>query len=393
MPPMDQCTGHPSSHAMTLPATTGFVSQPNCGRGTLDIIWTCLSTIFLSIWVTGHIKIGAPGSSSWSVCRLRIITAIGSFFLPEVVVSASILNLLRALWLQRKISPWLRCAPSDSTFELDQSATFSLRQAFVFVKEGVYLASELEPVKSDQLEDLLQSHKLDFRDIPTNDEIDDRSKSDWILKTFSIFQTIWFLAAILYPLRVNLQVSLLEDMTAAHAFCGFVQLVAWLRCPQDICQGWRLEPKTSSGTAPEKNNTSVANTNEPDALGSLRKTAASFNPTPVEWVSMTFSATIFVGFHLAPWRYPFATVAEKWLWISCSVATLFLLIILFPLIWMSSRKDQLKPNKPLTIAGGFAVFLYVPVRLIMISLAFVAFRDAPTGIYEKPSWEDLLPHL
>jgi len=50
---------------MSKNTTPGRVPQPD-GRGTVDIIWACAFTIFLSCWSSFCVNVAAKGESHWN---------------------------------------------------------------------------------------------------------------------------------------------------------------------------------------------------------------------------------------------------------------------------------------------------------------------------------------
>ena len=109
---------------------------------------------------------------------------------------------------------------------------------------------------------------------------------------------------------------------------------------------------------------------------------------------------VFGGIHCAAWSYPFASAAETWLWRLCAISTTLLpvLTVLLPLVLSSvPRRTTSLANRVLDSFWAIPIYLiptvYVCVRLCMIIECFVAFRDAPVGIYAQVDWSTYLPHI
>ena len=377
---------------------TGFMPGPHCGRGTLDIIWSCLSTTLLAIWVSLHLRVDSPhakkvpatmvlkklwkeifefkvfdpSNTSWPLSWRKIFQALRAIFLPEMFVTDAVFDLCEA----RRLKVIL--AKSDiKGFE-----SFSLRQAFFVRIVGVYYEDDcddrLRPLNRRFLEEFVRAGRLEFEDLPTDEQIADRSKSDRLLKSISLIQTLWFIANVIYRLCVGQQVSLLEDLTAAYAFCGLIQLAAWFRCPQDVCQPFivHLRPKSST---PQQ--ASLQRRDTP-----IWHEDCVFTYPLICCVVFTCSAAIFSGVHLAAWNYSFASVAEMWLWRSCSLA-------MTPLLLMSCGLNGLHNHIIIGIYISILFVVYILSRLAIIAIAFASFRKAPVGIYDDASWTDIIPHI
>ncbi|KAM7191822.1 hypothetical protein V8F33_008669 [Rhypophila sp. PSN 637] len=342
--------------------TVGFVPEPNCGRGTIGIIWSCFSTLFLVIWVACHPPTSEPDSKeSWLIDE-KIRLCLLFFVIPEVGATAAIESLFSARKLRRdmrKIPGWEQ---------------FSLKQAFlVGGLEGLWEKEDSESkISGGNLVSLVTAGRLSFHDFPTDAEIDDRSKSSGLLKTISISQTLWSMVNVTYRLISNLPVTLLGDLTVAHAFCGLVMFIAWFRCPQDIHAPFLISttPPTPGGIDTRTDKRS----HELSEFSGLMITVVQF--------------AIFASIHVAVWNYPYATTAEAWIWRVCSI----LIFGVGVLVAFGIIKDSAivySDRAPFWIIIGF----YTVIRLAIIVVALMEFRRAPAGIYDKPTWSAYWIHL
>ena len=55
-------------------------------RSIYNILWSCLSTIFMCTWIAVHPNIPAPGDSQWRVFRRRVAIMGYVLLLPELVI-------------------------------------------------------------------------------------------------------------------------------------------------------------------------------------------------------------------------------------------------------------------------------------------------------------------
>ncbi|KAK4211528.1 hypothetical protein QBC37DRAFT_12158 [Rhypophila decipiens] len=60
-----------------------FVPEPNCGRGTIGILWSCFSTLFLVIWVACHPRSLEPDSKGSWLSTEKITDCLFYFLMPE----------------------------------------------------------------------------------------------------------------------------------------------------------------------------------------------------------------------------------------------------------------------------------------------------------------------
>ncbi|EGO57957.1 hypothetical protein NEUTE1DRAFT_110126 [Neurospora tetrasperma FGSC 2508] len=427
-------------YARDTPAFTGFQPEP-AGRGTEGIIWTCLSTILLSSWSSYH---GNACNPNKPFKEEAIMSYVLKFFLaflfPEVAALLSLDNLNTALQLRKTIRQ-----VGGAEF-----ANFSLTQAFIFVKESVYqrphTSEEMECISPEALVKLVSSGRLSFSGLPTDDELADKSKRDWTLKSLSIIQTLWFIASIIARLSRGYPVSLYEDITVANAFCGVVEFSCWLHCPQDIRLPFILKsgiPRAANGPSttvdsekPEGEATVEASllvsepaTTESEASSApqlpvledismdrmsrelpssehplvtqkTNKRRASFITQPakllkipdmVKVVVFAVFSVLFAGIHIAAWNYGFLSVAEAWIWRGSSLALTVLGLCLPFSFLIKTTRTSLDAIRHRFVV--ITLVLYALVRTMMLGVALASFRKVPTRMYETPSWTQYWPHI
>lgn len=125
----------------------GFVSEPNNGRGTLSIIWSCLTTIAFVVWTILH-----PDTTRKILPRS--LWALFVFLAPQCLPSGAIEQLVRA----RHLSTRLRVVPWWDAW--------TLKQLFLVTKQGVRLKSgaELRVLDARTLLDMAKLRNCQKRD-------------------------------------------------------------------------------------------------------------------------------------------------------------------------------------------------------------------------------------
>jgi hypothetical protein len=63
--------------------------------------------------------------------------------------------------------------------------------------------------------------------LPTEKEIQDRSKSDWLAKTIALLQTLWFVMQCIARSIENLPTTELEIVTLAYTAINVGMFIAW----------------------------------------------------------------------------------------------------------------------------------------------------------------------
>lgn len=328
----------------------GFVPEPSCGRGTVSIVWSCLTTIFFVVWTTIHIDYRHNIS--------RVMWGISIFFMPEALPAGALQQLLMARRLQKRLH---RIQGWDS---------WTLEQSFLIVKNGVKDKTTGKLLTADRLVQLAEAGQQKYHAgihidmLPQKDDIGKRSKKSWFEKIIAGGQALWFSANIISRLLGGYQVTLLEDVTMAYACCGLIAMAAWFRCPQDIEDEFEVDLGGFEGVTGDSE----------DVLCNLQVMVS-------RCISglMILSLVIVTAVHLAAWQYPFPSAAEAWIWRSCALATLPLgfLIVYF--------------NKKNTLMVTFPLFALA--RLALWTVACTAFRRMPLSAYDTSNWSDYWGHI
>ncbi|EKM59107.1 uncharacterized protein PHACADRAFT_181111 [Phanerochaete carnosa HHB-10118-sp] len=247
-------SGHPIQFPPSDPHV-GFVAGPDY-RGTLNIIWVCISTIFTCVYLSVHVDISdksrateltqtlqtAP-TQSWagkiarhlaplwhftahSIC-LRVLWMLFNIFAPELVVFVAALERMSAtdavkFMRSRGQNDWnmkLAFFADMGGFELDDGTHF--RDGLSFLK---------------WFDRLQETHEggvvLTVR--PLVDEINDRSNADLVLKVFTCLQATWLLIQTFVRLAEGKAVSELEITTCAYILCTVISYACWLQKPYSI---------------------------------------------------------------------------------------------------------------------------------------------------------------
>jgi hypothetical protein len=191
-------------------------------RSIYGILWSCLSTIFACTWITIHPNIPAPGDSQWAVLRRRV--AIMGYFLlaPEYVIMWAARQHFGASYLTRKYEK--------------KHAGWTRAHSFFLIMGGFVLHEGGKPVRvleAKGLEELSEAGKIEWPTI-TKDEIEDRSKGDYLSKTIVLVQMMWFVGQCIARGAYHLTVTELEVVTVAFASLTGVVYYLWWDKPLDV---------------------------------------------------------------------------------------------------------------------------------------------------------------
>ncbi|KAK7974481.1 hypothetical protein PG989_016329 [Apiospora arundinis] len=377
--------------------TSGWVPEPNCGRGTLDILLECIFTILFAVWGTQHPDV--PNSTLWS----RIKDAMIFVLFPE-------LSALRALQDLGKAWSLLKAMPQSPV-------PWTLKQSFAITMGAVYVAytkmaevrqtktdkggkdgedgwlvwclkkTRLKPKSPDQITitikqeqrgrdqiNLENEHRRLERvlpqsvrsQLPDNEELDKRSAAQGFAKLLALIQALGFLFRNIISRWVgDMAISLLEASTLGHLLCAVISSLAWHQKPQNLAAPVVIEITHQDATTMNDSRKMKSNRNRQMPHRRL---------VPLQLVLVGCIAGIYLGL---TWNAPFLSLKEVWAWrgsvIACAV-----LGIVFQVLWVVSR------DSVWTLA---IAVLYGLLRLAIIGQSIAALRAAPKDIYLKPAWD------
>ncbi|TFK32498.1 hypothetical protein BDQ12DRAFT_576420, partial [Crucibulum laeve] len=204
-------------------------------RTMLNILWSCLSTIFACTWLAVHPNIPAPNDTEFSIARRRAKIMLYAFLAPEIVIFWAIKQRIAAQDL------------SDTYHEYGWSRT----HGFFAKMGGFLLCQQKKPVATLTpfgLQRLLLADLIDFPDI-TKDEIEDRSKGDLFTKGIALLQSAWFVAQCISRAIQHLALTEMELITLALAALSGAMYFFWWDKPLDVHCSLRVHLKTRPGAS------------------------------------------------------------------------------------------------------------------------------------------------
>ncbi|KAK6839288.1 hypothetical protein PG987_005154 [Apiospora arundinis] len=372
--------------------TSGWVPEPNCGRGTLDILLECIFTILFAVWGTQHPDV--PNSA----LRSRIKDAMIFVLFPELSPLKAMQDLGKA-WSLRKAMRQKR--PSwtlKQSFAITMSAVYVVYKVMVETSEmengndgkDGWLAwclkkAHLKPrppqrifIKQEEHEkdqlNLEEEHRRLERvlpesvksELPDNVDLDKRSAAQGFAKLLALIQALGFLFRNVISRWVGgMAISLLEAITLGHLLCAVISSLAWHQKPQNLAAPVVVEITHQEGATMNDSRKKKSNRNR--QMSHMRLVL-------LQLVLVGCISGISLGL---TWNAPFLSLKEVWAWrgsvIACAV-----LGIIFQVLWVVSR------DSVWTLA---IAVLYGLLRLAIIGQSIAALRAAPKDIYLKPAWD------
>ena len=309
---------------------SGWLDQPNY-RGTYDIVWTCLVTVFICTYTCLCLNVPAPKDTSSTVLFRRMMWMGLAILGPEFVLTFA-------------AGQWSRARQSVAAFHASGHSEWSMRQAF-FADMGGYVLHAKDaqpfPLNAKQLHWLV-THK--FVDYPTltDEEIWDKSKQDRIAKVITAFQIGYVVLQCIGRAAQRLAITTLELNTLAIVVCSLMTVTAWYHKPQDIRTPTPVYSERGihdiAGSTPwHQTPLDFIDDNSPGwsvnvqpfmklpwipaerPIQRIPNDRFPTNPYGVQEYCLCFATLVFTAVHVAGWQFSFPTVLEQILWRAASM--------------------------------------------------------------------------
>lgn len=437
-----------------------FVSSPN-SRGTLDILWSSLFMIIACTWVVQHLNVpeqrngrdpGLVGDLKWKLkvllqnTKWMIITMIA----PEYIIGIACVELLSAMEAHQKLRkfaledqvPWtlthtyyanmggfvIRIENQEDVYaippaenvltdkhpgEVHMSETHALEaidnnkavQEFHPTTDSQNVGSYHNPyhLRAMQIYEL----RLDKRyllKLPyiSEEELGDKSNSDYFVKLIAILQIIWAIAQIIVRAIRKIAISQLELAVIAFAICAvIIYLLYWPKpknigavttilqyqgqIPKDVLRLIDTDSKSyitaflGRGTWRTKRCGSCVPNDNLEGVGN--------DIGGLGTVVMILGATLFGGIHIGAWNFKFPSRIELIFWRCASTFSasygLITLACMFVMGLDTLGRYFIIP---------FWTFTYIIARLFLLIEIFRTLCFLPPDAYIS-TWTANIPHV
>jgi hypothetical protein len=234
---------------------------------------------------------------------------------------------------------------------------------------------------------IAKGHELEF---PTQAELMDRSKGDWISKSITSIQIIWFVCQLIGRAVQKLPVTTLELFTCAIVACTLVTYAAWWSKPLDVQRPVLLDCEVPTAFLTEHSIYPLETAHsfwDVDDLPSEHRLEATEAVLLVVLIVIAFTAP-----HLIGWNFYFPTRTEKWLWRVAGVLCAGLPAAIY--CGFQDQSPGVSRVKRLWDAlMWLCIGAYVLVRAYLFIEVFVGLRSVPADVYTAINWSAYIPHI
>ena len=258
--------------------------------------------------------------------------------------------------------------------------------------------------------------------LPPEEEIQDKSKSDWLAKTIVLLQTLWFVTQCIARGIEKVPTTELEIVTLAYTAIYFGMFIAWWDKPRNVDRPIRVFHKPV-----EKDEVEsipwylvliapiIGSQDNAVNLHERRKVPTFYSGKPGEKETYTAdgitaaAGVVFGAIHCIAWFFDLPSYTELFLWrlssaaITAVPALLTLSLVLAFLVNKYGDEESafaLILLLPLGLFTAIPIFLtpllgllYIAARFTTIVLAFMNLASLPPGALQAVHWTTLIPHL
>jgi hypothetical protein len=426
----------------TGPSTTvNFVSSAD-KRGTLDILFSCLFTLVACTWTVQHLNVpeqregrdpGWLGNIKWTLKRTWTSTKwmLITVLAPEYLLAKGLSD-----WqaVDSSITELQEIAAKDGVPWTRVHSQFANMGGFVIKVDGSTVGqrktvspSSLYHLTICDILALREDSSLEKLPSITEEEINDKSKSDGLVRAIAIVQIAWMALQIIARESRRLAISQLEISVLAFASCAVVIYgLNWERpkgvqvpytllkfkedIPPSVLQHLRSDMQESAiatfvGLIPGVIGISDTRSKTPGAplrnhfsffMTTSRATYGSDHYIFGFWIG----SVVFGAIHITAWNFAFPTSTERVIWRLASIyCTSSVFLIMLNILCAGILEDHgiLTPGDILDYtflrATQLICFGYVVARLFMIVETFRTLCFLPPSAYIATWASSNVPHV
>ncbi|KAI1619523.1 hypothetical protein EDD37DRAFT_688987 [Exophiala viscosa] len=381
----------------------GWVNQPNY-RGTFDIIWTNLVTIFISTYTMLCLNVPAATDTYLRRTFRRFLWMCLGILGPEFPLTYA-------------AGLWSRAKHSVAAFRALGYDDWHMRHAF-FADMGGFTLHPKDgppfPLNATQLHWLVENRFVTYPRISRQD-IEDKSKQDTFTKVITAFQVGYLIIQCVARAIQGLAITTLELNALAIVVCSLSEMTLdrpWSLTPLDFID--ENGPGYSVNVQPFMK-MPVIPANRPIQM--IPNDRFPMNPYGIQEYFLCFATMVYTAIHVAGWSFDFPSHIERVLW-RVSSLVLFGITVAFWVFETTASWTRLgrwktiylyifnrsgleehwmRMSHQLPLPWEFAsiaplAFTYGLARFYLIAEAFAELRNLQGTAYVNVDWTYFIPH-
>ncbi|KAJ7136919.1 hypothetical protein C8R44DRAFT_976331 [Mycena epipterygia] len=363
-------------------------------RTLFNIVWGCLTTIFVCTWVSVHQNVPPPDNGWMSLHLRKLRMMFVTIIAPELVVIFAARQFLTALYISKE-------------FNISKTHGF-----FVCMGGFVSRNGHHPIVMMRQLRDpLLGGDYISAIQKVKEVEITEKSKGDALSK------------GCLVRAAQHLPVTEIEIATLAFAVANIFIWALWWWKPLDVERPITVGPGPELQDSEDERSITLldevkaatgwnypsysplSSTSVPSFYCTNEKAVMPDNKRAMLIAMGCGVGVIFGGIHCAAWKAVFPSAVEMWMW-RCSS----LFIVAFPPLvasinipaavlhfderdWERWLKDFPRVDLALDSISILLMAIYLISRLVLIILPFITLRALPARAFVDVDWSVYIPYF
>lgn len=416
--------------------THGWVQQCN-GRGTLDIIQSCIITLIFCSWSVLCLNVPESTGGRRGFLRYKLWWTMIALIFPEVITGIA-------------GEQWRAATQCREEFLSLGHSQWSMRKAF-FANMGGFVLESPDfpqfPIDGQQLAYLVRKKYLDLPTI-TEDEIRDKNKADGSARMITCIQMCWFSVQCLGRAFQHLGLSTLELTVIANIFGTIFTFFFWNHKPLDVEGHFVLRTSTPISRILVEAGEQAREPYSRTPLDFVKSSRKRPNLTTTCWLGLQtmfdvesdppgrpirsigntvtlppgsykawdvmffiFFPLSFFGIHLIAWKFEFPTSTESLIWRIATVSLVTMNLCHFQLVYIYIYYPQKcglalagKPTKDIWefyavaprwliyATHWFGMVVYLFARLYILTEGWVGLRALPKRVYLSVNWSNYIPH-
>lgn len=267
----------------------------------------------------------------------------------------------------------------------------------------------LYPMTPEEVISLVEAGKLTP---PTDDELSNQSKGDFLSKGIAMLQTLWFVVQCITRLIEHLPLTNLEVMTLAYTFMTMAMYVAWWNKPLNISCATRVAGIPMKGDSHNHEYDGIFCrifkyiVGDPDCLVN---DLHSFCRVPTFWagkpdngeianadIIALLLAIVFGAVHCIAWSYASSHYLELCLWRISAIAIIVIpAAILAGILLLTKVESQFFEIycDLLMIYCCIGAPIYIATRMVLLLLSCTTLNSLSYPVYQTVQWTNFIPHI